>query len=66
IVMGPRAILADEPTGNLDSRTSGEVHDVMRWINRTLGVTFIIATHDERLAGKADRIVRIADGLIVQ
>lgn len=58
----PRLVLADEPTGNLDSVSGKQVFDLMREINRELGTAFIMVTHDERLAAAADRIFRITDG----
>lgn len=64
IVNKPSIILADEPTGNLDSRTSREILEVFRYLNEEEGVTIIIVTHDEYTAKAAKRIVRITDGLI--
>jgi ABC-type lipoprotein export system ATPase subunit len=58
----PRIVLADEPTGNLDSRSSEEVLALLREINRETGVTIIMVTHDDRLAREADRILLIEDG----
>ncbi|MCB2295334.1 ABC transporter ATP-binding protein [Clostridium algoriphilum] len=60
----PKIILADEPTGNLDSRASENIYNIFRDINRDLGTTFIIITHDERIAKKTDRIIEIKDGII--
>ena len=60
----PRLILADEPTGNLDSRSGQEVFELMREMAHETGVAFIMVTHDDRLARAADRILRIEDGLI--
>jgi lipoprotein-releasing system ATP-binding protein len=60
----PRLVLADEPTGNLDSRSGAEVFALMREIARELGVTFLMVTHDDRLAAAADRILRIEDGYL--
>jgi lipoprotein-releasing system ATP-binding protein len=60
----PRLVLADEPTGNLDSRSGAEVFALMREIARETGVAFLMVTHDDRLARAADRILRIEDGLI--
>lgn len=60
----PKIILADEPTGNLDSDTTESVYDLMRDINKKLSTTFIIITHDRRIAERADRIVEIKDGRI--
>ena len=62
LVNRPRVVLADEPTGNLDSRSGEEVFTLMREIARETGVTFLMVTHDERLAAAADRILRIEDG----
>lgn len=60
----PKIILADEPTGNLDSHSGAEVFELMREMNRESGVAFVMITHDDRLAQAADRILLIADGLI--
>lgn len=62
----PNLVLADEPTGNLDSRSGHEVFNLMREITRESGVAFIMVTHDDRLAHAADRIVRIEDGLLTE
>ena len=59
---GPKIILADEPTGNLDSRAGEEVFDLMREMSREHGVAFVMITHDDRLAHVADRILLIEDG----
>ncbi|MGL5977797.1 MAG: ABC transporter ATP-binding protein [Erysipelotrichaceae bacterium] len=61
----PEIILADEPTGNLDSISTEQIYELMREINRKFNTTFIIITHDRRVAEKADRIVEISDGEIV-
>jgi len=58
----PSLILADEPTGVLDSKTGGEIIKLMRGLNRTYGTTVIVVTHDANVAQAADRIVRIIDG----
>jgi lipoprotein-releasing system ATP-binding protein len=60
----PNLVLADEPTGNLDSRSGREVFNLLREMNRELGVAFIMVTHDDRLAREADRILLIEDGYI--
>ena len=60
----PKIILADEPTGNLDSRSGAEAFALMREMNHESGVAFIMITHDDRLAREADRILLIEDGLI--
>lgn len=59
----PLMLLADEPTGSVDSRTSDLIMDIFRRLNRELGVTIVIVTHDLSLAGKVDRVVAIRDGL---
>jgi lipoprotein-releasing system ATP-binding protein len=58
----PKIILADEPTGNLDSDTTKQIYDLLRKINRELKTTFIIITHDRKVAQEADRIIEIKDG----
>jgi lipoprotein-releasing system ATP-binding protein len=60
----PDIILADEPTGNLDSTTTENVYNLLREINEKFGTTFIVITHDRHIAEKADRIIEIADGRI--
>lgn len=60
----PKIVLADEPTGNLDSRSGDEVFSIMREMNRENGVAFIMVTHDDRLAQEADRILMIEDGWV--
>ncbi len=62
LVLRPKLVLADEPTGNLDTHTSLEVFNLLREINRQNGVTFVIVTHNEKLAQAADRVVKMADG----
>ncbi len=58
----PKILLADEPTGSVDNRTADMILDIFRDVNRQLGVTIIIVTHDTSLSGKVDRIVAIRDG----
>jgi ABC-type lipoprotein export system ATPase subunit len=60
----PRIVLADEPTGNLDSQSGDEVFELMREMNRESGVAFVMITHDDRLAQSAERIMLIEDGLV--
>lgn len=60
----PDIILADEPTGNLDSDTTETVYELLREINKKYKTTFIIITHDRRIAEKADRIIEIKDGKV--
>jgi lipoprotein-releasing system ATP-binding protein len=64
LAMQPRLVLADEPTGNLDTKSGRLVFDLMRRINRERGITFLIVTHDDRLAHRCDRIVELVDGQI--
>jgi len=65
LAMKPALVLADEPTGNLDTKSADGVFDVLREINETSGTTFLIVTHDPRLAQRCDRIVELVDGHIV-
>ena len=66
LVNNPRLLLADEPTGNLDSSTGAEVMDEIQRHVRSAGMTFVLVTHDEELAKRSsDRIVRVQDGLVV-
>lgn len=60
----PRLVLADEPTGSLDSKTSRQVMDLMRKINRETGTAFLMVTHDEELASYATRVIELEDGRI--
>src|SRR3954469_11750896 len=66
LVGKPTIVFADEPTGNLDSKTSGEILDLMRDSVDTYGQTTVMVTHDPRAAAIADRILFLADGLIVK
>lgn len=60
----PKLLLADEPTGSLDSKMSDQILDLFRELNRTIGITIVIVTHDPLLAKKVDRVVAIRDGKI--
>jgi len=64
IVHRPALVLADEPTANLDTRNATQLIDLMRDLNRSLGLTFIFSTHDQRLLEHTPRIVRLTDGHI--
>jgi lipoprotein-releasing system ATP-binding protein len=64
LVLEPPLVLADEPTGNLDMASSSEVFALMRDIHQRVGTTFLIVTHDPRLAARCDRIIELVDGRI--
>jgi ABC-type lipoprotein export system ATPase subunit len=64
LINHPRILLADEPTGNLDSRTSEEILKMFQDLYRSEGITIILVTHDPNVASHARRIIRIRDGLI--
>lgn len=66
LMNSPAVLLADEPTGNLDSRTSAEIMAILRDANKRLGQTLVVITHDESIALTADRIVAVEDGRIVR
>jgi putative ABC transport system ATP-binding protein len=65
IISEPRIVFADEPTGNLDSRTSGEIMELLKTVVRFNGTTLLLVTHDMEKAKYADRIIHISDGRIV-
>lgn len=65
LMNNPSIILADEPTGNLDSDTTAQIYDLMRTINKKYNTTFIIITHDQHVAERTDRIIEIKDGRII-
>ena len=66
LMNAPAVVLADEPTGNLDSRNSQEIVELLRMSNKKYGQTLIVITHDENIALQADRIIAIEDGRIVR
>ncbi|MCE5254942.1 MAG: ABC transporter ATP-binding protein [Actinomycetia bacterium] len=66
LMNSPDIILADEPTGNLDSENSALVYELFRRIHRESGTTFVIVTHDRAIAQQADRIIEIRDGVVSQ
>jgi putative ABC transport system ATP-binding protein len=65
LVNRPRLLLADEPTGNLDSHTGAEIVDLLLRLREDRGMTVLIATHDPQLAARADRVLRLRDGVVV-
>ncbi|MEF3353766.1 ABC transporter ATP-binding protein [Paenibacillus sp. GYB006] len=66
LISNPSIMLADEPTGNLDSKNSAEIVDLLKMFNKTYNQTLIVITHDERIALQADRIITIEDGRIAK
>lgn len=66
LMYNPAILLADEPTGNLDSKNSKEIVELLRSFNKSLNQTVIIITHDERIALDADRVIAVEDGKIVK
>ncbi len=64
LVNDPMILMADEPTGNLDSRSGNEVMEILQRLNQERGLTIVMVTHDEEIGAQADRIVRLRDGLI--
>jgi lipoprotein-releasing system ATP-binding protein len=65
LAMNPTLLLADEPTGDLDEHTANSLHDLLREMHRGRALTSIIATHNMRLAGSCDRVLRLHDGSLV-
>ena len=66
LVMNPPLVLADEPTGNLDTASSAEVFALLRRIHAERGTSFVVVTHDPRLAARCDRLVELIDGRIAR
>jgi lipoprotein-releasing system ATP-binding protein len=66
LVMEPPLVLADEPTGNLDTQSANDVFNVMRRMHATLKISFLLVTHDPRLAARCDRVIELVDGRIVR
>jgi len=64
LINNPKILITDEPTGNLDSETTNKICSIFREINQRFGSTFIVVTHDRRVAEKTDRIIEIRDGKI--
>jgi lipoprotein-releasing system ATP-binding protein len=65
LLQSPRALLADEPTGNLDRETGERLHELFRRLNREKGITVVVVTHNERLAAACDRTLRLEAGRLV-
>ncbi|MGD6801868.1 ABC transporter ATP-binding protein [Rossellomorea vietnamensis] len=66
LISNPAIILADEPTGNLDSKNSNEIMELLKMFNKTYNQTLIVITHDERIALQADRVIEINDGKVAK
>jgi putative ABC transport system ATP-binding protein len=64
LITNPKIVLADEPTGNLDTKTGWEIVQIMKKLNKERNQTFIVVTHDPRIAEEADRAIHLQDGLI--
>lgn len=64
LISEPDVLLADEPTGNLDSRTGREIMSLLRWLNEQQNLTIVMVTHDNALAAEADRVVRLVEGRV--
>jgi lipoprotein-releasing system ATP-binding protein len=64
LIMEPALVLADEPTGNLDTKSADNIFDLLRQVNESIGTSFLIVTHDPRLASRCDRIIELVDGRI--
>jgi putative ABC transport system ATP-binding protein len=64
LINDPKIVLADEPTGNLDTKTGGEIVQLMKRLNEEKGQTFVVVTHDPAMAQTVDRIIYLKDGLI--
>lgn len=66
LINEPALLLADEPTGNLDLKTGESILDVLTELRESSGLTMVMVTHDERIAARADRVIRLLDGRVVE
>ncbi len=66
LINDARLVLADEPTGNLDSETGARVIELLRRLNKDKGLTLVLVTHDDRVANQSDRVIRMRDGRIIE
>ena len=66
LINNPNLVLADEPTGNLDSDSTDQVYELLRDINKELGMSFLIVTHNRHIAEKSDRVIEMSDGRIIK
>jgi putative ABC transport system ATP-binding protein len=66
LINNPPIIMADEPTGNLDSKSGAEVLEVFRRLHREKGITVVMVTHDEEIGAQAERVVRLRDGWVTE
>ena len=65
LIMEPELLLADEPTGNLDAKTSEAIHELLVKIQKQTGISMVVVTHNEQIAARMERVVRLQDGLIL-
>ncbi|MBF4284148.1 ATP-binding cassette domain-containing protein [Vibrio anguillarum] len=66
LIHNPEMVIADEPTASLDSHTANVVIDIMKSLGHEMGTTFIVATHDARMANRCDRTLQLVDGKVIQ